>query len=635
MLEGLRVASQNWIGRTIMAIVMGVIVVSFAIWGVGDVFRGMTSQRLARVGSGEITLDTYRNAYQMELRRVQQRLRRAVTNQEARQAGLDQQVLERLILEAALDQKAKSLGMASSDQTTQQLLAQEKVFQGTDGKFDGERFKQIARDAGYSERGFITEEKAAYLRKTLSDIVVDGAQPPALMIEAIHRFRNESRAVDYFIIPPTAIPAAAPPSEEDLKKYFQDREQAFRAKEYRKLTVLFVTPANLGKPADISQDEVKKLYDEVKTKRFGTAEKRDVRQIVLKTEKEAEEVLAKLKNGIDIEAIARELNINPKDVNLGFVEQKDFGDPKLGAAVFSLQKPGVTEAVKTAFGTVVSQVKAITPAVFTKTLDQAASELRNEIAAQKSLPEVRRLHDLVEDQRASGKSLAESASAAKLDTQTINSVDADGLDNTGKPIEALASNLDLLKAAFASDIGVDNDTVSTRDGGYVWFEVNAIEPARQKTFDEVRSAVLEAMRAEASQKALAEKSQELVEKIKSGKSIEEIAKSQNLELKHAVDVKRAPRPEFAPNTIVQFFEVPVKGAGSVPTANGRLVFVVKEVSNPNFDPTSIESKTIAEQLKPALQNDLIEQYVGGLEKTIGVDINQKLLESSMGADKEQ
>ncbi|NDB67955.1 MAG: hypothetical protein EB015_08120 [Methylocystaceae bacterium] len=193
----------------------------------------------------------------------------------------------------------------------------------------------------------------------------------------------------------------------------------------------------------------------------------------------------------------------------------------------------------------------------------------------------------------------------------------------------------MLKAAFASDIGVDNDTVSTRDGGYVWFEVNAIEPARQKTFDEVRSAVLEAMRAEAAQKALAEKSQELVEKIKSGKSIEEIAKSQNLELKHAVDVKRAPRPEFAPNTIVQFFEVPVKGAGSVPTANGRLVFVVKEVSNPNFDPTSIESKTIAEQLKPALQNDLIEQYVGGLEKTIGVDINQKLLESSMGADKEQ
>ena len=57
MLEGLRVASQNWIGRTIMALVMGVIVISFSIWGVGDVFRGMTAQRLARVGSGEVGRD--------------------------------------------------------------------------------------------------------------------------------------------------------------------------------------------------------------------------------------------------------------------------------------------------------------------------------------------------------------------------------------------------------------------------------------------------------------------------------------------------------------------------------------------------------------------------------------------------
>lgn len=79
MLEGLRVASQNWIGRAIMAVVMGVIVISFAIWGVGDVFRGMTSQRLAKVGSGEVTVDQFRTAFQNDLRRIQQRMRRAVT----------------------------------------------------------------------------------------------------------------------------------------------------------------------------------------------------------------------------------------------------------------------------------------------------------------------------------------------------------------------------------------------------------------------------------------------------------------------------------------------------------------------------------------------------------------------------
>ena len=634
MLEGLRIASQNWIGRTIMAIVMGVIVVSFAIWGVGDVFRGMTAQRLARVGSGEITVEAYRNAYQMELRRIQQKLRRAVTNQEARQAGLDQQVLERLVLETALDQKARALGLASSDQTTQQLLAQEKVFQGVDGKFDPERFKQIARDAGFSERGFVTEEKAAYIRRMLSDVVIAGVEPPALMIEAIHRFRNETRAVDYFIIPTSAISSTPQPSDEELKKYYDEREQVFKAKEYRKLTILTVSPSSIGKPNEVSADEIKKLYDDVKTKRFGAPEKRDVRQIVLKTETEAQDALAKLKKGIELEALAKELNLNPKDVNLGLVEQRDFGDPNVGAAVFAVAKPGLAEPVKTAFGTVISQVKSITPAVFTKTLEQATAELRNEIAAQKSSPEVKKLRDLIEDQRASGKTLAETAAAAKLDVRIIDNVDNTGNDKNGKNIDELTVNLDLLKAAFASDVGVDNDTVATRDGGYVWFEINAIEPARQKTFDEVRPAVLEALRLELAQKALTEKGEDATNKLRLGRSIDEIAKSFNVEVKRATDIKRAPRPEFTPNTIVQFFDAPPHGAGSVAVDSGRLVFFVKDSVNPTFDPNSIESKTIAEQLKPALQNDLIEQYVGGLEKHLGVDINQKVLESLTGADKE-
>ena len=634
MLEGLRIASQNWIGRTIMAIVMGVIVVSFAIWGVGDVFRGMTAQRLARVGSGEITVEAYRNAYQMELRRIQQKLRRAVTNQEARQAGLDQQVLERLVLETALDQKARALGLASSDQTTQQLLAQEKVFQGVDGKFDPERFKQIARDAGFSERGFVTEEKAAYIRRMLSDVVIAGVEPPVLMIEAIHRFRNETRAVDYFIIPTSAISSTPQPSDEELKKYYDEREQVFKAKEYRKLTILTVSPSSIGKPNEVSADEIKKLYDDVKTKRFGAPEKRDVRQIVLKTETEAQDALAKLKKGIELEALAKELNLNPKDVNLGLVEQRDFGDPNVGAAVFAVAKPGLAEPVKTAFGTVISQVKSITPAVFTKTLEQATAELRNEIAAQKSSPEVKKLRDLIEDQRASGKTLAETAAAAKLDVRIIDNVDNTGHDKNGKNIDELTVNLDLLKAAFASDVGVDNDTVATRDGGYVWFEINAIEPARQKTFDEVRPAVLEALRLELAQKALTEKGEDATNKLRLGRSIDEIAKSFNVEVKRATDIKRAPRPEFTPNTIVQFFDAPPHGAGSVAVDSGRLVFFVKDSVNPTFDPNSIESKTIAEQLKPALQNDLIEQYVGGLEKHLGVDINQKVLESLTGADKE-
>ena len=106
---------KNWMAASIMAIVMGFIVVSFAIWGIGDIFRGFGAGKLAKVGSTEISDGTYRYAYQNELQRLQQQAGRVVTNEQARAIGLDRQVLGRLVTEAALDQRAQTLGLYMSD----------------------------------------------------------------------------------------------------------------------------------------------------------------------------------------------------------------------------------------------------------------------------------------------------------------------------------------------------------------------------------------------------------------------------------------------------------------------------------------------------------------------------------------
>jgi peptidyl-prolyl cis-trans isomerase D len=636
MLEGLRVASQNWIGRALMGLVMGFIVISFAIWGIGDVFRGFTSQRLARVGSGEVTVDAFRSAYQNEIRHMQQRARRAITNEEARRLGLDQQVLERLVVDAALDQKTHSLGMAISEGEVANLLKSENVFKGPTGQFDPERFKQVIRDAGFSERSFLIDQKGAYLRRELIDSVVAGIDaPPRIMEEAFHRFRSEARSVDYFILPASSVGEIKAPSEEDLKKYYSDHEQTFRAKEFRKLTTLAATPQTLAKPGEVSDEDLRKLYEEVKTKRYGTPEKRDVRQIVFKTEKEAADAYDRLKNGLSFDALASERNLSARDIDLGAVELRDFGDQKLGAAVFKLEKPGVVEPVTTPFGVVVSEVRKITPSVFTKSYEQAAPELRREIAVNRAAPEVRRLHDAIEEQRTAGKTLAEAAKAVGLDVKLIDAADATGHDKSGAEISSLVGEPDLLKAIFASDVGVDNDTVTTKDSGYVWFEIAAVEQARQQTFEEVKGAVESSLRSEQLQKALTAKADEMSEKLRQGKSIDDYGKELGVEIKRATEVKRAPRPEFTTKAIVQMFSTPVHGSGSVEVDGGRLVFYVKESATPPFDPSALESKSTAEQLKSALSNDILEQYVGGLEKALGVDINQRALQAATGAGAEQ
>ncbi|ARN83368.1 peptidylprolyl isomerase [Methylocystis bryophila] len=636
MFEALRVASQNWVGRLVMGLVMGFIAITFALWGIGDVFRGFSAHRLVKVGNGEVSAEAFRATYREELRRLQTRLRRGVTDEEARRAGFDEQVLQRMITDLALEQRAQSLGLAAGDEEMQQVIKADKNFRGPSGNFDPQRYKLIVENMGMSERGYLNEQKAYTLRKEIVDAVTTGVATPPVMVEAFHRFRTETRSIEAFLLPPSILPATPAPSEEEIKRFYRSREQAFRAREYRRMTLVAAVPATLAKPESVSDDDARKFFNEVSDQRYGTPEKRDVWQMVFPNEAEAKDALAKLKGGLSFEALAEQRKMKLKDAQLGLVAQKDFGDPKVGEAVFALKAPGFAEITQTPFGFVVTQVRAIQPGVHTKTFAEVKDELRRELAQHKvDAEEIRKIRDAIEDQRAAGKTLKESAASAGVTTRDVDFVDDMGRDKSGAPVADLPGGPELLKALFASDKGVDNEPVATRDGGYVWFEVGDVEKARQRSYDEVKGEVEAVLRREAEGKALSEKAKGIVEQLRGGKSIDNLAGELGLPLRHIGDVRRANRPDYAPQTILQFFEVPAHGAGSVPVEGGELIFYVAEATTPKFDPSNPENIALAGELKNALTNDLYEQYVGGLEKLLNVSIDQKALRAALGGDAEK
>src|SRR5215208_6960440 len=109
MLRGIRTASANWLGKTIMALVMGLLIISFAVWGIGDVFRGFGQASLARIGSTEISTERFRQIYNERLQQLGRQIGRPISPDQARALGFDQQVLGQLIAEHALDERARQL----------------------------------------------------------------------------------------------------------------------------------------------------------------------------------------------------------------------------------------------------------------------------------------------------------------------------------------------------------------------------------------------------------------------------------------------------------------------------------------------------------------------------------------------
>jgi peptidyl-prolyl cis-trans isomerase D len=632
MLQGLRTASQSWYGRVMLAIVMGFIVVSFAIWGIGDIFRGFGSGKLAQVGSIDISTQDYRAAYQNELQRLQRQAKRAITNEEARAVGLDREVLGRLVTQAALDQKARQLGLAMAEEDLAKAILNDPSFKGPNGQFDRARFTNALRDFGYSERTFANERRQDYLRQEILQAVAGNVVVPQAMLEAIDRYRNETRSVDYVVLPPSAAGDIAAPSPEVLQKYFDEHKQTFRAPEYRRLVTLAVTPATAVNPESISDADAQKLYDEQKAARFSTPERRDVQQIIFSDEAAAAEASAKIKAGGSFDSVAADRKLTEKDIGLGLLQKSDIADQALANAAFALPEGGVTDAVKTAFGFAILRVTRIEPGS-TKPLADVGADLKREIAAQRAKSEVQKLHDAIEDQRSAGKSLADAAKSVGLNVRTIDAIDASGRDKDGKPVEGLVAGPDLLKAAFASDIGVDNDTVNTPDGGYIWFEVAGIDPAHERKLEEVKPEVEAAWRNDETQRILSQKATDMVKELQGGADFAALAGAASLQVQHSNEVKRSGAAGFTPGAIVQIFNVSTGGAGQAAAErNSRVVFHVLDSVVQPYDPDKLESKQIAEQLKSGLTEDLISEYVRRLQNDYGVYVNPGALQAATGGD---
>src|SRR4051794_2038755 len=96
MLQGINKLGRSWVGKVVVAVLFSFLILSFAIWGIGDIFRGRVNTTVARVGKTEISAEAFRNAYQSELQRLMRQTRQSITPERARALGLDTQILGRL-----------------------------------------------------------------------------------------------------------------------------------------------------------------------------------------------------------------------------------------------------------------------------------------------------------------------------------------------------------------------------------------------------------------------------------------------------------------------------------------------------------------------------------------------------------
>jgi peptidyl-prolyl cis-trans isomerase D len=625
----MRKAGQTLVGKTLATIFFVGLIISFAIWGIGDIFRTRPESTVAEVGKTHISINQVRNAYMNELQRLGRQFRTVISPEQARMLGLDQQVINNLITEAVMGEEARRTGLSVSDQLVARSIMENPAFKGADGQFNRALFDQALRNAGLAEAGFVQEQRAAMARAHLAEAIAGDLTVPTAAKEAFHRYTSERREASYLMLTPAMAGDIPAPTNEQLQSFYEERKGTYRAPEYRAVNVMPLDAAAIAKPNDVSDADARQRYDQQKAK-YGQPERRTIQQIPFTSMEEAQAASAKIKAGTDFEAAATERGVSASGLELGTFTKSEMLDTAVADAAFGLPQGGVSDPIQGRFGPVIVRVTQIQPESV-RPFEEVAGEIRQEIAVERAKSQIETIHDQIEDLRAGAKPLADIAKEKGLTFVQVPAMDAQGLDKGSNPVN-IPDREAVAKAAFASDIGVDNEPLRTATG-YVWYDVTGIDPSREKNLDEVRDQVAAQWREDQVAQRLSEKARQLTERLEKGEAIEALAQEAGTQAKTATDLARsAAKDDLTAEAVNRIFATPVGKAGNAANAaDSRVVYKVTAAAVPPMVTTTQQAQNIENQLRSGMGDDLINQYIAQARQDLGVTINQQALQQATGS----
>lgn len=623
MLNTLRNAAGTWVAKILLLLLVG----SFAVWGVaGRIESGLGGNTVVTAGGTKVSDLEYRLAYDRQLNALSQQFGQRLTREQATALGLEDQVVSQLVAGAVLDEQARLLKLGLSKERIAALTAEDTAFHGPDGKFDRAQFDYVLRQVGMRPQDYFANRAQVAVRQQIVEAVSDGLHVPDTFLRALALYRGEDRTVEFLTLPKSLVEPIEAPAEDVLVKWFEDHKANYAAPEYRKISYVKLEPADIADESAITDAAVAADYEKNKL-RYTTPETRTIEQLVFPSKEAADAAAAALKAGATFDKLVTDAGKTPQDTQLGTLSKSKIPDKAVADAAFALSLNQVSDVVAGAFGPVLLRVTAITPEVV-KPLDAVKAELKKELAEAEASKQLLDVHDKYEDARAGGETMAEAAAKLGLKVVTIDAIDRTGQRPDATVVADLPASVDLLNAAFETEVDIENPGINIGSNGFVFFEVNGVTAARDRALEEVRQKVVTDWTTAETTKRLAARGDEVEKRVKDGTTLDAIATELKLEKQTKRGLKRAADDgDLGKDGVVAVFGVAQNGTGVIAGPNGdaRIVFKVTEV----FEPAASDASTIPGDEKKTfssgLADDLLDELVARLQGEYEVRVDREAL----------
>jgi peptidyl-prolyl cis-trans isomerase D len=630
MLALLRSSLNTWPVR----IFFGLLIAAFGVWGIGNVLPDIlgSDNTAARVGGVSISPQDVQSAYRQQMQQAAQQLGSPDQITPPMRMMIAEQAAARLVAQTATDQMAKRMGLAAPDADVQREVFAMDAFQDENHQFSRARFDQLLQANGLSETEFLHLMQAQIIRNQLLDSIRAAATAPGVMVKAVYAFENQTRIAQLVQLPFAAAPQPSPPAAAVLQRWYKNHPVEFSAPEYRRITLVILSPDVLARDVPVPDADIRAAYDRMVANTPSLPEKRTVEVVVAQDRDAAQAIAQKWTAGEDWPAVQKAAGAaGATALSLANITASELPSAALAQAAFKAPANTVTGPIANgAGGWAVLEVTAITSSGGAQPYAQAAPGLRAQIARQRAVALVNQRVDALQDALAGRTPLERLPGNLGL-AALEGSIDSDGLTEQGQPAPipgTAALRQAIVAQAFKQAVNQPASLINGPDNSYFALTVDGITPATTKAYADVQQQVLGSWT-----EAQMRREQEIVatnmlQAMKGGRTLQGVAGPLGLSVTTTPPLTRDGQPPAGvpQNLIPPLFSLKQGESTMIQTPDGFVVAQLTQIQTPNPEADPVGYQQLKASLSGNLADDMQAVFAGVVTARGNPRINQAIIQ---------
>jgi peptidyl-prolyl cis-trans isomerase D len=609
MADGLQKKSSNLVVKALLVL----LIISFGAWGIADMLQpAVSGGSVAVVEDKEISTQEVYSDFQREMARMRQ-LTGGQELDPNLSLAIGGSVVDRAVNRTLLEVNANDLDVAISEAQVANVIRDMEMFQ-ENGTFSRERFDQVMFSNQMNEGQYIDLVRSDLARDQVLGALVGGTTVPTSVAQDVFTYRQETRTIDLLTISYDLITDIDTPSGDELNSYYEANIKDFMAPEYRKISLVHLTPDHVASTIDVTIEDLEDAFS-ARQAEFLKPETRTVSQIVVDSEEAAGKLIAELATGKPLEDVSGDV------VSLGAVTKNDLPE-ELRDAAFNIEKGAYSAPVQSALGWHILTVSEIEAEV-SPSFDDVKDDLQKTIALERSADELYSISTQVEDVLGGGGTLEEAAKAIGFDVLTIEATDRQGGDKEGKLIKEIFNNQTILDDVFALEVNAEPAMKDDGLGGYYMVRVDDVTASVARPFETVKDQVLDQVILSKKQEKAKSIAADVATAIKAGQNLETIDQVEGFEVSELAGFSRFDSKlpeEMTKEVFLQEIGMPVTGSNEA----AEFIAVLKSVEVPEGEAGEAELKALKDQLANSISTDLQGQYVTALRSKYSIKIDNAM-----------